>query len=79
MNTMSYFVCRPEAYSTPDEDPRTGKLLDVGTSDLEGPGAAKENGNMFVKGLMKAEENDHVGRGHAPEVKVVGNGHCHGA
>jgi hypothetical protein len=40
-----------ESYGTPDTDPRTGQLLDVGTSDLEGPGSAKKSDGFFEKGL----------------------------
>ncbi|TFK71339.1 Metallo-dependent phosphatase [Pluteus cervinus] len=77
-NAMMFFhMPLQEAYNDADRDPRTGKPLDVGLSGLETPGNAKENEGMFEKGLLKAEENDHVGRGRAPEVKVVGNGHCH--
>lgn len=69
---------RPETYSKADTDPRTGKALDVGVHDLEGPGSPKENEGFFEKGLLKAAENDHTGKGDVHEVKVVGNGHCHG-
>ncbi|KAF8643188.1 hypothetical protein AX16_009173 [Volvariella volvacea WC 439] len=76
-NAMMFFhIPLPEAYDAADQDPRTGKPLDVGIHDLEKPGNAKENGGMFQNGLLKAEESDHVAR-HAPEVKVVANGHCH--
>ena len=54
-----------------------GRPLDVGLHDLEKPGAAKTNGGMFEKGLVKALESDHHSS-RIPEVKVVGNGHCHG-
>ncbi|TFY74616.1 hypothetical protein EWM64_g9396, partial [Hericium alpestre] len=60
-----------------DLDPATGRLLDVGEHDLERSGAAKTNGGLFEKGLLKATESDHTASGSIPEVKVVGNGHCH--
>ena len=67
-----------ETYSTPDTDPRTGQPLDIGTSDLESPSSAKKNAGFFEKGLLHALETPHRGAGGIPEVKVVGNGHCHG-
>lgn len=57
---------------------RTGLPLDVGSSDLEGQGSAKKNGGFFQDGLLHALETPHRGAGGIPEVKVVGNGHCHG-
>lgn len=69
---MLYFVLtcsfpreRPEAYSEPDFDSQTTKLLDVG-EQLEGPGSAKHNGGFFVDGVLKAPESDVGGN----EVKV---------
>ena len=67
-----------ESYGTADTDVRTGLPLDVGSSDLEGPGSAKKNGGFFENGLLRALETPHRGAGGVPEVKVVGNGHCHG-
>ena len=66
-----------ESYGTADTDARTGLPLDVGTSDLEGQGSAKKNGGFFENGLLHALETPHRGAGGIPEVKVVGNGHCH--
>jgi len=74
---LTYFLSQ-ESYETPDTDPRTGLPLDVGTSDLERQGSAKENGGLFTNGLLHAPETPHRGAGGIPEVKVVGNGHCHG-
>lgn len=75
--TLTYFHSQ-ESYETPDTDPRTGLPLDVGSSDLEGPGSGKKNGGFFLGGLLHALETPHRGAGGIPEVKVVGNGHCHG-
>jgi len=66
-----------ESYGTADTDARTGLPLDVGSSDLEEPGSAKKNGGFFDNGLLHALETPHRGAGGIPEVKVVGNGHCH--
>ena len=67
-----------ESYAAPDIDSRTGQPLDFGSSDLESPGSAKKNDGFFEKGLLRALETQHRGAGGIPEVKVVGNGHCHG-
>ena len=67
-----------ESYETPDTDSRTGLPLDLGSSDLEGRGSAKKNGGFFQNGLLHALETQHRGAGGIPEVKIVGNGHCHG-
>ena len=69
---------RQESYGTPDTDKRTGVALDIGMS-LESSGAAKKNGGMFEKGLLTALESMNRAGGAIPEVKVVANGHCHGA
>lgn len=63
-----------QAYGSADIDPSSGDFLDVGVQ-LEGSGAAKKNAGFFVKALLNASED---GEGHGTEVKVVGNGHCHG-
>ncbi|THH19807.1 hypothetical protein EW146_g1433 [Bondarzewia mesenterica] len=63
-------------FAIPKADMADGRPLDVGLHDLEKPGAAKTNGGMFEKGLMHALESDHQAS-RIPEVKVVGNGHCH--
>ncbi|KAI0291650.1 Metallo-dependent phosphatase [Multifurca ochricompacta] len=44
---------------------------------LMAPGSAKKNGGFFQDGLLHALETPHRGAGGIPEVKVVGNGHCH--
>jgi hypothetical protein len=69
---------RRESFSKADVDPRTHVPLDVGIHGNEPPGASKTNGGFFEKGLLKAMESDHVAVGNRHEVKVVGNGHCHG-
>ncbi|KAF8266128.1 Metallo-dependent phosphatase-like protein [Lactarius quietus] len=74
---MFFHIPLQESYLTADTDPRTGQLLDFGTSDLESPGSAKKNDGFFEKGLLRALETQHRGAGGIPEVKVVGNGHCH--
>lgn len=68
---------RPEAYSKPDINPRTGKPLDVGITGREPHGNAKESDGFFEKGILRARESEHVASDNAPEVKVIGNGHCH--
>ena len=70
---------RQESYAQADKDTRTGARLDVGLHDLESTGSAKKNEGFFEKGLLKAMESDHLAGGSALEVKVVGNGHCHGS
>ncbi|KAF8892061.1 Metallo-dependent phosphatase-like protein [Infundibulicybe gibba] len=74
---MFFHIPLPEAYAKADADPRTNKALDVGASGQEQPGNAKHNDGFFENGILKAMESDHTGKGHALEVKVVGNGHCH--
>lgn len=74
LKTASY---SQEAYAAPDVHPDTGSLLNVGLHSIENPGAAKTNGGMFSKGLLQATESPHTGNRGIPEVKVVGNGHCH--
>ncbi|EGN95034.1 hypothetical protein SERLA73DRAFT_125374 [Serpula lacrymans var. lacrymans S7.3] len=77
-NAMVFFhIPLQESYSTPDRDTRTGQLLDYGLHGLEGPGAAKKSDGFFEKGLLTALESDHRASASIPEVKVVGNGHCH--
>jgi len=74
---MFFHIPLQESYGAADTDPRTGLPLDVGSSDLEGPGSAKKNDGFFLNGLLHALETPHRGAGGIPEVKVVGNGHCH--
>jgi len=68
---------RPETYFKADMNPSTGKPLDIGTTGLEPPGNAKKSDGFFEKGILKAMESSNVAN-HAHEVKVIGNGHCHG-
>lgn len=79
--TQPFFVFirvgSPESYIPADTDPRTGKTLDVGIHGEEKPGNAEQNDGFFEKALLKALESNHVGKQQEPEVKVVGNGHCH--
>ncbi|KAI0259375.1 Metallo-dependent phosphatase-like protein [Gloeopeniophorella convolvens] len=74
---MFFHIPLQESYGKADVDPRTGRPLDVGSSDLEEPGSGKKNDGFFEKGLLHALETPHRGAGGVPEVKVVGNGHCH--
>ncbi|PPR01694.1 hypothetical protein CVT24_001522 [Panaeolus cyanescens] len=74
---MFFHIPLPETYSKPDRNPITGKTLDVGTSDLETPGNAKHNDGFFQKGVLQALESEHIAKRKVPEVKVIGNGHCH--
>jgi hypothetical protein len=71
---MFYHIPIEETYSTPDVDVKSGKPLNVG-EEMDPKGNPTKNGGMFENGLMKAHENELGGR----EVKVVANGHCHGA
>jgi hypothetical protein len=68
----------PESYSKADTDSRTGKPLDIGIYGQEKQGNAKGSSGFFEKGILKAPESDHTGKGNALEVKVISNGHCHG-
>ncbi len=68
---------RQEAYAKADIDPITNKALDVGGHGMEPAGSAKKNEGFFSKGLLRATESDHASSSGIPEVKVVGNGHCH--
>lgn len=73
----SCLFSRPESYTKPDKNPSTGKPLDFGTTGLEAAGNAKKSDGFFAKGVMKAMENSNVAN-NVREVKVIGNGHCHG-
>ena len=73
----SCLFSRPESYLKADINPSTSKPLDVGTSGLEAAGNAKKSDGFFAKGVMKAMESSNVAN-NAREVKVLGNGHCHG-
>jgi hypothetical protein len=68
----------PESYSKADKALGTGKPLDIGISGQETPGNSKQSDGFFEKAILKAPENDHTAKGNALEVKVIGNGHCHG-
>ena len=73
----SCLFSRPASYTKADKNPSTGKTLDVGITGLEPVGNAKKSDGFFAKGVMKAMENSNVAN-NALEVKVIGNGHCHG-
>lgn len=45
--------------------------------DLESAGNAKKSDGFFEKGILKALESEHI-TNTIQEVKVIGNGHCHG-
>ena len=69
---------RPESHlPKADINPSTGKPLDVGITGIESAGNAKKSDGFFEKGPMKAMESSNVAN-KAREVKVIGNGHCHG-
>lgn len=74
---MFFHMPMRESYYGADRDPATNWPLDTGLKKTEPPGAAKGNDGMFEKGILGAKESDHVKDGAIPEVKVVGNGHCH--
>lgn len=78
INILTHIAVRPETYAKPDRNPLTGKPLDVGISGIDDPGNAKDNDGFFEEGVLKASESLHVANGNAHEVKVIGNGHCHG-
>ncbi|KAG6891215.1 hypothetical protein C0995_008467 [Termitomyces sp. Mi166 len=74
---MFFHIPLQEAYMKADSDPRTHDALDVGIHGQEPPGNAKGNAGFYENGILKAMESEHVGKGNALEVKVIGNGHCH--
>ncbi|KAF7430650.1 hypothetical protein PC9H_006359 [Pleurotus ostreatus] len=74
---MFFHIPLQEAYAKADIDPVTNKALDVGRHGMEPAGSAKKNEGFFEKGLLRATESDHATSSGIPEVKVVGNGHCH--
>ncbi|KAK2463672.1 hypothetical protein APHAL10511_004423 [Amanita phalloides] len=74
---MFFHIPLPETYNNADLDPQTGRPLDVGIHNLERPGNSRHNDGFFEKGLLQAKESDRRNRALIPEVKVVGNGHCH--
>jgi hypothetical protein len=74
---MFFHIPLQETYSAPDHDSRTNRLLDIGIHGNEPPGSARNNGGLFVNGLLRANESTHVAARRVPEVKVVANGHCH--
>lgn len=76
-NHRSFFLPRPEAYSKADVNPQTKKILDIGISGQELPGNAKNNDGFYEKGILQAMESDRQSLSNAPEVKAIGNGHCH--
>lgn len=75
--TWLNYIPRPESYIKADIDSQTGKPLDLGLHNLEPAGNAKKSDGFFEKGILKALESEHV-TNTAQEVKVIGNGHCHG-
>ncbi|CAL1715541.1 unnamed protein product [Somion occarium] len=74
---MFFHIPLEEAYSAADVDTRTGKPLNVGQHDIEGPGNAKRQAGFFHKGVLAAKTSDHRAGGDDREVKVIANGHCH--
>jgi len=77
-NAMMFFhMPLPETYSEADTDPETGQRLDFGISGQETNGNANTNDGFFEKGILRAYESDRSTNRGVPEVKVIGNGHCH--
>ena len=76
---MFFHIPLQEAYGPADKSPSDGADLNVGISGLEKPGSAKTNEGFFEKGVLQALESTHVevGKSGVPEVKAIGNGHCH--
>ena len=74
---MFFHMPLPETYNKPDLDPQTDRPLDAGISNLDTPGNAKVNEGFFENGILKALESDRTSGQLIPEVKVIGNGHCH--
>jgi hypothetical protein len=77
ISAVSLTIDRPETYSKADLDPHSNRPLDKGITGQELPGNAKTNDGFFEKGILQALESDHVSHTAIPEVKVIGNGHCH--
>ncbi|TFK29749.1 phosphatase DCR2 [Coprinopsis marcescibilis] len=77
-NAVTFFhMPLPETYDKADIDPTNNQPLDVGITGMEMPGNAKSNDGFFENGILKAYESDHTSNRGIPEVKVIGNGHCH--
>ncbi|KAF9531793.1 Metallo-dependent phosphatase [Crepidotus variabilis] len=77
-NAMMFFhIPLPQTFSKVDISPLTGKPLDVGISDQEGASHAQHDDGFFEKGILYAQESNHVASKSIPEVKVIGNGHQH--
>ncbi|KAJ2918633.1 hypothetical protein MD484_g1753, partial [Candolleomyces efflorescens] len=74
---MFFHMPLPETYGKADLDPHTNRPLDKGITGQETPGNANTNDGFFEKGVLQALESDHVSHTAIPEVKVIGNGHCH--
>ena len=77
--TRTSIPIRQESYSEADIDSNTGLPLDIGIHDIEERGDAKHDAGFFDKGILQAFETEHKAGGYAREVKVIANGHCHGA
>ncbi|KAJ2934881.1 hypothetical protein H1R20_g2293, partial [Candolleomyces eurysporus] len=73
---MFFHMPLPETYNKADLDSQS-RPLDKGISGQEAPGNANTNDGFFEKGIMQALESDHMSHAAIPEVKVIGNGHCH--
>ncbi|GJE90394.1 metallo-dependent phosphatase [Phanerochaete sordida] len=77
-NAMMFFhIPLQEAYAMADLNPITKAPLDVGLHGLEPRGSSTKQDGFYHKGVLQALETDHTGGGHAREVKVIANGHCH--
>ena len=76
-NALVFFhIPLPETYHDADIDSSSKKKLDFG-SQLDGKGASKTNGHFFEQAIRKTFESEEGSGSKVPEVKVIGNGHCH--
>jgi hypothetical protein len=76
-NALAFFhIPLPEAYEKADLDPIGHKPLDFGRR-LDGKGASKTNGHFLEQAILKSMESEEGASSRVPEVKAIGNGHCH--
>jgi len=73
---MFFHIPLPEAYDKADLDKANQKPLDFG-NQKDGKGSSKVNGHFFEQAILQAKESAEGDGSRIPEVKVVGNGHCH--
>ena len=70
---MAHALCRQETFSTADTG-KDGRPLEIG-SKFDTDGSSKKNDGFFEKAILTGKEGSTL----TPEVKVIGNGHMHGA